>query len=126
MESSWSDSSMGRLPSRFTSSIDRLSSVSSLSEQEDNDNTPFSIPSIVEPDNEQGDTFDLMRHLRLNRGNHSDKGFLEPVTEELESSSVGSGSALTKVSAQQDSFDSVGNTSIVTKIWRKGESEDSK
>ena len=116
---------MGRLPSRFASSLSRTSPLSSVSDPCDIDDHAV-IPSIVEPEhNEQEDAFDLMRHLRLHRGQHMDKGFLEPVTEEQEGSSVGSGSARTQVNAQQDSFDSVGNTSIATKISRKWESEDS-
>lgn len=123
-ESSWSDSSFGRLPSRFTSSRSP-SSLSSLSEPEDND-VQSVIPSIVEPVNDHDDGFDLMRYLRLNRGQH-DKGFLEPVTEELEISSVGSGSARTKVAEQQDSFESVGNISVATRIFvPKRESSDLK
>lgn len=117
-ESSWSNSSFGRLPSRFSSSVSRLSSVSSLiSEPDDNENQSV-IPSIVEPEKEHDDGFDLMRHLRLNRGQHEKGFFLEPVSEEHEVSSVGSSSARTKISApQQDSFDSVGNVSVVTKIF---------
>lgn len=100
--------------------------MSSLSEPEDND-TNAVIPSIVEPETDvSNDGFDLMRHLRLNRF-HNDKGFLEPVTEELEVSSVCSGSARTKVSAQQDSFESIGNISVATKIFvPKVESEEKK
>lgn len=72
-----------------------------------------------------------MRHLRLNRIQNPgreqlrDRILLEPVTEELEVSSVGSGSARTKISnTQQDSLDSLGNTSVLTKISRR-HSEDS-
>ena len=58
-----------------------------------------SIPLISEPEDAAEDSFDLMRHLRLNKPQHVTKGmFLEPVTEELEVSSVGSGSVRTKIS----------------------------
>lgn len=57
------------------------------------------IPLISEPEEVPEDSFDLMRHLRLNRPQHVTKGmFLEPVTEELEVSSVGSGTIRTKIS----------------------------
>ena len=58
-----------------------------------------SIPLISEPEEAPEDSFDLMRHLRLNKPQHVTKGmFLEPVTEELEVSSVGSGTIRTKLS----------------------------
>lgn len=58
-----------------------------------------SIPFISEPEEVPEDSFDLMRHLRLNKPQHVTKGmFLEPVTEELEVSSVGSGTVRTKIS----------------------------
>ena len=58
-----------------------------------------SVPLISEPEEAPEDSFDLMRHLRLNKPCHVTKGmFLEPVTEELEVSSVGSGSVRTKIS----------------------------
>ena len=58
-----------------------------------------SIPLISEPEEAPEDSFDLMRHLRLNKPQHVTKGmFLEPVTEELEVSSVGSGTVRTKIS----------------------------
>lgn len=86
---------------------------------------------IVEPELDDENSFDLMRHLRLNRIQHPsreqhDRLLLEPVTEELEVSSVGSGSARTKISntPQQDSLDSLGNTSVATKTSRR-HSEDS-
>ena len=57
------------------------------------------MPLISEPEEAPEDSFDLMRHLRLNKPCHVTKGmFLEPVTEELEVSSVGSGSVRTKIS----------------------------
>ena len=58
-----------------------------------------SVPLISEPEEVPEDSFDLMRHLRLNKPSHVTKGmFLEPVTEELEVSSVGSGTVRTKIS----------------------------
>lgn len=58
-----------------------------------------SVPLIYEPEEAPEDSFDLMRHLRLNKPSHVTKGmFLEPVTEELEVSSVGSGTVRTKIS----------------------------
>lgn len=57
------------------------------------------VPLITEPEEVPDDSFDLMRHLRLNKPQHVKKGmFLEPVTEELEVSSVGSGTIRTKIS----------------------------
>ena len=59
------------------------------------------MPLIAEPEDAPEDSFDLMRHLRLNKPCHVTKGmFLEPVTEELEVSSVGSGSVRTKISRE--------------------------
>ena len=61
---------------------------------------PFSsVPLISEPEETSGESFDLMRHLRLNKPQHVTKGmYLEPVTEELEVSSVGSGTIRTRIS----------------------------
>ena len=61
---------------------------------------PFSsVPLIFEPEEAPDDSFDLMRHLRLNKPQHVTKGmYLEPVTEELEVSSVGSGTIRTRLS----------------------------
>ena len=63
-----------------------------------------SVPLISEPEEASEDSFDLMRHLRLNKPTHTSKGmFLEPVTEELEVSSVGSGTVRTKISRKLSS-----------------------
>lgn len=61
---------------------------------------PFSsVPLISEPEETSEESFDLMRHLRLNKPQHVTKGmYLEPVTEELEVSSVGSGTIRTRIS----------------------------
>ena len=54
---------------------------------------------IVEPEAVPDDSFDLMRHIRLHSTHHNPLGgLLEPVTEELEVSSVGSASVRTKIS----------------------------
>ena len=87
----WSDPGSSRIPLRFITSPEPVNPV--LSE------SCHSVPLISEPEEAPEDSFDLMRHLRLNKPTHSSKGmFLEPVTEELEVSSVGSGTVRTKIS----------------------------
>lgn len=87
----WSDPGSSRIPLRFITSPEPVNPV--LSE------SFHSVPLISEPEEAPEDSFDLMRHLRLNKPTHSSKGmFLEPVTEELEVSSVGSGTVRTKIS----------------------------
>ncbi|KAL9957680.1 hypothetical protein ACROYT_G034604 [Oculina patagonica] len=88
----WSDPGSSRIPLRFiaphTEPIDTVF-IGGCS----------SIPLISEPEEVPEDSFDLMRHLRLNKPQHVTKGmFLEPVTEELEVSSVGSGTIRTRIS----------------------------
>ena len=90
---SWSDPGFSRLPLRFittdTQSKDMVLNAGYSS-----------VPLISEPDEvPDDDSFDLMRHLRLNKPQHATKGmFLEPLVEELEVSSVGSGTVRTKLS----------------------------
>lgn len=88
----WSDPGSSRIPLRFiTSHAEPISPVFSGGFS--------SIPLISEPEEAPEGSFDLMRHLRLNKPQHVTKGvFLEPVTEELEVSSVGSGTVRTKIS----------------------------
>lgn len=88
----WSDPGSSRVPLRFiTSHAEPINPVFS--------GGCSSIPLISEPEEAPEDSFDLMRHLRLNKPQHVTKGmFLEPVTEELEVSSVGSGTIRTKIS----------------------------
>ncbi|XP_048579974.1 uncharacterized protein LOC116604286 isoform X2 [Nematostella vectensis] len=126
--STWSDraSLYDRIPARFSSS--RSESLSDLtdSEQELDKTTPGIIPVIVGPE-VADDSFDLMRHLRLNRNQQrtlKDGIYLEPLTEELEVSSVGSASERTKTPAKQESVESLGTASVLTKISRKQDSVD--
>lgn len=88
----WSDPGSSRIPLRFIAShAEPISPVFSGGFS--------SIPLISEPEEAPEGSFDLMRHLRLNKPQHVTKGvFLEPVTEELEVSSVGSGTIRTKIS----------------------------
>lgn len=87
----WSDPGSSRIPLRFISHTDPISPVLI--------GGCSSIPLIAEPEEAPEDSFDLMRHLRLNKPQHVTKGmFLEPLTEELEVSSVGSGTVRTKIS----------------------------
>ena len=88
----WSDQGSSRIPLRFIAShAEPISPVFSGGYS--------SIPLISEPEEASEGSFDLMRHLRLNKPQHVTKGvFLEPVTEELEVSSVGSGTIRTKIS----------------------------
>ena len=88
----WSDPGSCRLPLRFFAShAEPINTVLT--------GGCSSIPLISEPEEVPEDSFDLMRHLRLNKPQHVTKGmFLEPVTEELEVSSVGSGTIRTKIS----------------------------
>ena len=88
----WSDSGSCRIPLRFISS--QKEPVQPVFGEGFN-----SVPLINEPDEAPEGSFDLMRHLRLNKPCHVTKGmFLEPVTEELEVSSVGSGTVRSKIS----------------------------
>lgn len=88
----WSDSGSCRIPLRFITSPKE-----SVSPVLDEGHNP--VPLISEPEEAAEDSFDLMRHLRLNKPCHVTKGmFLEPVTEELEVSSVGSGTVRTRIS----------------------------
>jgi hypothetical protein len=102
--------------------------MTDLSESGENEKQKLTLPLIVEPEHDEN-SFDLMRHLRLNQVQRPEhlhgRILLEPVTEELEVSSVGSGSVRTVKNTQQDSLDSLGNASVLTKISRKQESEDS-
>ena len=88
----WSDPGSSRIPLRFIAShAEPVNPVFS--------GGISSIPLISEPEEAPEDSFDLMRHLRLNKPQHVTKGmFLEPVTEELEVSSVGSGTIRSKIS----------------------------
>ena len=88
----WSDPGSSRIPLRFIApNTEPVNPVFS--------GVVSSIPLISEPEEAPEDSFDLMRHLRLNKPQHVTKGmFLEPVTEELEVSSVGSGTIRTKIS----------------------------
>lgn len=88
----WSDPGSCRIPLRFITSCAEPVNPE-LSE------SYTSVPLISEPEEALEDSFDLMRHLRLNKPCHVTKGmFLEPVTEEIEVSSVGSGTVRTKIS----------------------------
>lgn len=88
----WSDSGSCRIPLRFISS--EKEPVQPVFGEGFN-----SVPLINEPDEAPEGSFDLMRHLRLNKPCHVTKGmFLEPVTEEVEVSSVGSGTVRSKIS----------------------------
>lgn len=88
----WSDSGSCRIPLRFTTS--QKEPVQPVFGEGYN-----SVPLINEPDEAPEGSFDLMRHLRLNKPCHVTKGmFLEPVTEEVEVSSVGSGTVRSKIS----------------------------
>lgn len=90
--SAWSDPGSRRIPLRFIASHTEL--INPVFSE-----GVCSIPLISEPEEAPEDSFDLMRHLRLNKPQHVTKGmFLEPVTEELEVSSVGSGTIRTKLS----------------------------
>lgn len=65
------------------------------------------VPEICEPEEVADESFDLMRHLRLQRAQHKIRpgNLLEPVTEELEVSSTGS-SVQTRIIKKQSSDDS--------------------
>ncbi|XP_022798818.1 uncharacterized protein LOC111336911 isoform X3 [Stylophora pistillata] len=88
----WSEPGSCRIPSRFITCPTEPTNTLYVG--------PYSsVPLISEPEEAPEESFDLMRHLRLNKPQHVTKGvYLEPVTEELEVSSVGSGTIRTRIS----------------------------
>ena len=98
---SWSDPGSQTIPARFEQSQCKLYDSK---DQQDG----ISVPEICEPEEVADESFDLMRHLRLQRAHHKVRPghFLEPVTEELEVSSTGSGSVQTRIAKKQISDES--------------------
>ena len=85
------------------------------------------MPEICEPEGSGEESFDLMRHLRLQRAQQKVRpgNLLEPVTEELEVSSTGSGSVQTRIAKKQASEESEDPFGVTMRVLSTGQTPDS-